>query len=405
MSLRALLINPPFMRLNRALSFGYNLPLGLAYVATHAAKNGFYTRIYDSEVDLNEERGYLMSEDIFKWQHKVYEALQDDENKVWKEIKERVCDFEPDVVGIQVMSCKYPMALKVAEIVKEVNQNIKVVMGGHHPTIFPDIVMEEKNVDFIVRGEGEAVFTDLLKTLEAGQLFQTVAGISFKQNGKTIHNVDRPYENDLDRYGYPDRSLVLHVEKWDPAKFSFLMGSRGCPFPCQYCGTSNMWTKKVRYRTVPNIIEEMKMLYDEYSCRMFTFCDDSFTLDKKRTEDFCKSVIDEFDSQVTWSCTTRLDLLDEGLIALMKRAGCNGIAVGVESGSERILKMLQKDTSKEKMRVKSRMIKDAGIFFTAFFMIGLPGERKEDMYDTLEFMKELKPGSTHLTLFSPQHAV
>lgn len=400
--MRALIVNPPYMRLIDSISYGYNLPLGIVYVATEAARRGFYVRAYDSEFEPNSDQKHLSSSDIFLSHGYLHNALENETHKVWREIEARIRSFAPDVVGIQAMSCKYPMALKVATIAKKTNPAIKVVMGGHHPTIFPDEVIAETNVDFVARGEGEYTFAELLEALSGKRDVESVTGVSHKKEGKAVHNPDRAYEQELDRLGYPDRTLVLDSEEWPPDKFNFLMGSRGCPFPCKFCGTSNMWPKKTRSRSVGNVIEEMKMLRDRYGSRQFIFADDSFTLNRNRTIDFCKAVIREFDQPVTWICTTRFDLLDAELLAWMKRSGCSNVAVGVEAGNDRILRLLQKETDKKTMREKRQLIREAGIVFTSFFMTGLPTETRETMYDTLEFMKELEPDHAHFTIFSPQ---
>lgn len=400
--MKVLLVNPPYLRLMDTIAGVYHAPLGLEYLASEASRHGFEVRIYDTEVDCNREQKPLSWKDLWGNYHKVFNAVNDNEHHVWLEIEKRIRDFSPDVVGIQQMSCKTPMAMKIAEIVKKINPNIKTVAGGHHPTIYPDKVISEKNIDYIVRGEGEITFAELLNSIKADKPPENVPGISYKLNGKTVHNPDRPLEKNLDTIGYPIRELGLDDHEYPKNRPRVLMASRGCPFPCKFCGTSNMWTKKVRYRSVPNVIEEMKMLHTKYGCRVFSFDDDSFTLHGKRTIEFCKAVISEFQVPIEWICTTRFDLLDEEMLRYMKLSGCTQILVGVEAGNERILQLIQKETSKEKMVEKRNLIKKADISFTALFILGLPTETRETLYDTYDFIGELEPDSTWISLFSPE---
>ena len=400
--MKVLLVNPPYLRLMDTIAGVYHAPLGLEYLASEASRHGFEVRIYDTEVDCNREQKPLRWKDLWGNYHKVFNTVNDNEHPVWLEIEERIRDFSPDVVGIQQMSCKTPMAMKIAEIVKQISPDIKTIIGAHHPTIYPAEVISEKNVDYIVRGEGEITFAELLNAIKADKLPENVLGISYKLNGKIIHNPDRPLEKNLDAIGYPIRELGLDDHVYPINRSRILMSSRGCPFPCKFCGTSNMWTKKVRYRSVPNVIEEMKMLHTKYGCRVFSFNDDSFTLHRKRTVEFCKTIINEFKIPIEWICTTRFDLLDEEMLHYMKLSGCTQILVGVEAGNERILQLIQKETSKEKMVEQRKLIKKAGISFTALFILGLPTETRETLYDTYDFIEELEPDSTWISLFSPE---
>ena len=400
--MKVLLINPPYMRLaDNTIHSGHILPLGLQYIATFAVKNGYNVKIYDSEASGSNKGKYPHWKELFFVHKQVQNSLNNDSHPVWKEIENRIIDEKPNVVGLQVMSIHYPTALKVAGIVKKVSEDIITVMGHHHPTIFPEDVLSGGKVDYVVRGEAEYTFTKLLGALAGKGKVKDILGISYIDDNRIIHNPDRPIETNLDALGYPERELFMKANELIPDDFHSVMSARGCPFPCTFCGTSNMWGKKVRYRSVPHIIEEMKKLKAFAEDRLIVFQDDSFTLNRKRTMELIKGLIDEFGS-IPWSCNTRFDLLDEELLHWMKKSGCVMVSIGVETGSERILQLLQKELNKDQIRKQRKLIKDAGISLNAFFMLGLPTETKETMYETLDFMLELAPQQTHFTIFGPQ---
>lgn len=177
------------------------------------------------------------------------------------------------------------------------------------------------------------------------------------------------------------------------------MGSRGCPFNCSYCATQ-IWTRKVRYRSIPNIIEEIKYVNERYGTHQFTFKDDSFTVSKKRVAEFCDALL-KVGLKVKWDCNTRADLVDLPLLKTMKKAGCNSIKVGVESGSERILKIMDKGVSLEQVKESAKLFRKAGIHWTAYFMMGVPTETKEDVKETVKLLYEIKPSFASVGVYEP----
>ena len=177
------------------------------------------------------------------------------------------------------------------------------------------------------------------------------------------------------------------------------MTSRGCPYNCSYCATS-IWERKTRYRSIDNVMQEIRFVIEKYGAKQFTFKDDSFTVNRKRVVEFCEKLIKE-GFGISWDCNTRVNLVDEEMLRLMKKAGCTSIKVGIESGSERILKLMSKNITFEQCGEAAKLFRKVGIHWTGYFMMGLPSETREDIYQTLKFMKELNPDYASLSVYEP----
>jgi anaerobic magnesium-protoporphyrin IX monomethyl ester cyclase len=405
--MKILLIEPPFSRLIKWNDIFF--PLGLGYLASYLSKHGYKVRIYNSEIpqtpfkyDDNKKGKYqkLLSE------HNNYkEALQNDNHEVWKEIRNVINSYQPDMVGITVRSAKFPSALKVASIAKSINRECLVVLGGPHPTICPEQSILANNIDFIVRGEGESTILELCQTIEGDSTSDLthIKGLSFKRNGEAIHNGARELIKDLDVIPFPGRDLVLNPDLYSSKNMAVIVTGRGCPFDCGYCSAQSIWTNKVRYRSIENTINEIKHIKNRFSADSIYFWDDSFTVNKRRVIDLCNIIInDKID--IRWGCTSRVDLLDDELLTIMKSAGCEKIDIGIESGSERILKLINKRITVQKVKQSIELIRGHNIKIGAFFMIGFPEETKQDINCTLDLIKKSKVDSICLSIFTPYPA-
>jgi radical SAM superfamily enzyme YgiQ (UPF0313 family) len=178
-----------------------------------------------------------------------------------------------------------------------------------------------------------------------------------------------------------------------------LITSRGCSYNCSYCATT-VWKTKIRYRSIDNVIDEIKLVINAYGTRQFTFKDDSFTVKRERVLEFCDRLLKE-DIKINWDCYTMVDIIDEELLRKMKAAGCNGIKVRIETGTERILKLLNMNITLDQFRKTAKLFKKTGIYWIGYFMMGLPSETKEEIRQTLKFMKELKPDFALLSVYEP----
>ena len=399
--MKVLLIDPPFYRL-----IGYYnryFPISLACLAGVLQKEGNKVLIYDADCNIypsKMEFSYL--EDSYPLYLKL---LKDNNHTVWEEMRKTIHNFNPDLVGITAWTTFVASAFKIASICKD--ENKLVVMGGPHISLKWDEVMKIcPDVDFLVKGEGEETFLKLVKSIEdrgmseeKDELFKNIKGISYRWNGKIIHNPPREFIKNLDSLPFPSRDLLLNKNLYDSEDMGLIMTSRGCPYNCAFCATS-IWKRKVRYRSIDNVIREIKLVIDTYGTRQFTFKDDTFTVNRKRVLEFCDRLIEE-KIRINWECNTRVDHVDEKLLRKMKVAGCNSIKVGIETGSERVLKLMNKRTVLSQCREAAKLFKKVGIYWTGYFMMCIPSETKEEVYQTLNFMKELKPDFASFSVYEP----
>ena len=295
----------------------------------------------------------------------------------------------PDMVGISFGTQIRFSAFDLIRLIKESFPDAPVAVGGPHPTLTAQDTLENiPEIDFAVRGEGEISFLNLVKSIEAGKDYSGIRGISFRDNGKVIHNPPELLIHDLDALPPPARDL-LPIEKYDKTTILSkkrtlnIMTSRGCPYWCVYCSTSEQWGHRIRHRSPKNVVDEIESIFKDYPfIEGIRFFDDVFTMDKKRVLEICDEIFRR-KLNFVWECEARANTIDRELVAGMRRAGCEFIDLGIESGSDKILKNIKKGITVEQAIAAAKTIKEAGIGLKAFFMHGLPGETYEDIKKTV----------------------
>ena len=295
----------------------------------------------------------------------------------------------PDIVGISFGTQIRFSAFDLIRLIKESFPDAPVAVGGPHPTLTAQDTLENiPEIDFAVRGEGEISFLNLVKSIEAGKDYSGIRGISFRDNGKVIHNPSELPIHDLDALPFPARDL-LPIEKYDKTTILSkkrtlnIMTSRGCPYWCVYCSTSEQWGHRIRHRSPKNVVDEIESIFKDYPfIEGIRFFDDVFTMDKKRVLEICDEILRR-KLNFVWECEARANTIDRELVAGMRRAGCEFIDLGIESGSDRVLKNIKKGITVEQAIFAAKTIKEAGIGLKAFFMHGLPGETYEDIKKTV----------------------
>lgn len=396
--MKILLIEPPFERFIGERCEWY--PIGLTSIATLLNEHGYMTKVYNAEHD-NSLR-FITTEVYFNSYNRYEGCLNDDGNYIWKEIIHTLTEFDPNVVGISVKSVKVPTTIKIAEICKRINKNIIVVTGGFHATNRPEDLLMSEHIDIVVRGEGEETFLELVNSISRGSHgFDNIKGISFKgKDGAIINTGTRELIRTLDNIPFPMRDLILGYDKYTPEQLGWIMTSRGCPYDCAYCNSKAIWSRRVRFVSLDRILEEIRYLKKVFNATHIRFMDDAFTVNRKRVLEFCQMLIEQ-KIGITWSCLTRADLVDEEIVSRMKDAGCVKFDIGIESGSERIQKLINKGIDFSDVRKASGIFKKYGMFWSGFFMIGFPTETKDDIMETLKFMKEVNPNWVYLSIFTP----
>jgi radical SAM superfamily enzyme YgiQ (UPF0313 family) len=370
----------------------------LAYLAAYLKSQDHTVRIYDAEH--GRETSIIPYAEAAKGYQKYLEGLSDEQHPIWQEAEDEVRGFDPQLIGISCPTVKCEAALRIARLSKKINPEVKVVLGGCHPTVLADQVLANKAVDFVIRGEGELPLAQLAKALQDKTPLEGIPGLSYKLDGRTHHHPRQQLIPSLDRLPHPAREALRDAEGYDSEDMGLIMGSRGCPFQCTYCASKNMWGRRVRYRSAQNIIDEIRRVKQQFGTTQFSFEDDSFTTNPKLIGEFCRQLISRR-LGISWSAITRINLLSEELISQMKRAGCNHIRVGIESGSDKVLKSTKKGITVEQMRAGAKILHRQGIYWSAYFMMGLPCETEEDILDTVKLMKEIKPDYCTLSIFTP----
>jgi len=396
---KVLLIKPPWSRLT-----GQSLdscPTGLSYLAAMLEKDGFDVSIYNA--DYNYEKLGLIVGSIRTTTGGYQEylrILQDLDDPLWKEVKRVISEQAPSMVGISCVTGDYGSGINVAKLVKEIDPNIPVVMGGLHPTLLPEEVLSNQSIDVVVRGEGELTLTHLATTMQSQGSLDNILGISYKVNDKIVHNPDRPQVENLDDLPLPAKHLLLEKQTYSSRAFGRIFMSRGCPFHCIYCASHALWTRKVRFRSPENIVQEIEQVKKNFRTRHFYFDDDTFTLDEQRVMAICNLIIEK-NLRISWGCETRAGQVSPDLAKRMKRAGCEYCNIGVESGDDEVLRKMKKGITIDQVRNTRKILKDAGITFNAYFMFGFPWETATEIERTVTVMKELNPERAFYSIVTP----
>ena len=324
--------------------------------------------------------------------------VMDCENKglSYGEIQKQVKDIKPDVVGITFPTPSFEHVVKITEDIKSTGYPTKVVVGGAHPSDFPKETAFIPSIDFVVFGEGEITFLELIEAIRDGRdEYSGIKGIAYKRGGEVIVNEERPLLEDIDTLPFPARDLFdlslyypAATKKVSNFKSTSIISSRGCPYDCIHCISKLIWKQRVRYRSLDSLIREIKHCIDTYDIREFNFYDDTFTINKKRVMDFAKRISSE-KIEIAWICFGRVNTIDAEMAEAMKNAGCRKVSFGLESGSQKILDIMRKQSTLKMAREAVRVVNAAGMQVHASFMIGNIGETPKTIRETIDFAKSL----------------
>lgn len=378
--MKILLVNPPYTgnintwtpdSTNQAI--GTQPPLGIAYLAAVLKESGYAVEILDiNALNLRKE-----------------------------EVSKRIQQINPDVVGITVMTLLAQNAIKVARLIKELDGDIKVVLGGPHLSIFPKETLSFDCVDYAIYGEGEYAFLELIKKIDSGSALDTVPGLIYRRNGEIIIN-NVAIIDDLDRLPFPAVGL-LPLERYSLANalhpFASIVTTRGCPARCGFCLRDPM-NSRLRLRQPHLVVEEIQERIHKFAAREINICNDSLTISRSHIEGICQELLKRRIG-VRWQGPSRVDTVTPGLLKLMAKSGCHTLRYGVESGSREILSRMKKNTDLTKIRNAFKWTKEAGIEIMAYFMLGYLGETPATMQRTIDFAKELSPDGAIFAIATP----
>lgn len=386
--MKTLFIEPPYQSgyevlRDQAGKFGAKIspgtvfpPLDFAFSAAVLEKNGYEFEIIDAP------------------------ALNLDVQRVLKNVSKD----EPRLIVVNTSAVSLTNDLKIACLIKERSPNSWVCVTGSLLSVMPEVALSNSKIDIVVRSEIEDTIVELLKALDDRRL-QDVKGIAYKKDGTIVKNPDRPLNLNFDGLPFPayhhlpvDR-YYYHLLPRRP--FVTMLTSKGCPYGCIYCpypiGFGNVW----RGRSSKKVVDEIQYLADRFNVKSILFRDQVFTYDMKRTEEICKGIVDR-GVDISWRCETRVDKLSEKLMLKMKEAGCVGLHMGVESGNPKILSTVAKRGLNLDMAKKIfAKAKDIGIETFAFFMVGLPGETKQSIWQSYKLAREINPDIIQFTVLTP----
>lgn len=321
---------------------------------------------------------------------KVYDYFQ----KTWEEIKPLIppiIDTEkPDIIGISSMTMNRTSAFKLVRMIKKINPKITVILGGVHPTVMYEQILKNFPVDFIVCGEAEGTIIELLKAIKekrSKKYFEKIKGIAFKSEDKILKTEPRPALRDLDSLPFPKH--VYFKDKIEKNKKAYMMTSRGCPFGCLFCSTSDYWGRMRRERSVGNVMKEIKSLLKDFPyIEEIFFVDDEFTLNQQRVINLCKEMIKER-INIRWDCSTRVSSVSSELAYWMKKANCIHVSLGVESGAPELIERIHKRITNKQVEDSLRIFHNAGIATSIYLIVGLPGENSQTVNKTIHLLKRV----------------
>lgn len=292
----------------------------------------------------------------------------------------------PYIFGISSVTACISRSFEIAGIIKNIFPESKVILGGIHPTVLPDEVLEDNNVDFVVRREGEEILNELYDVIKNKGDYSKIKGISFKLNGKVIHTEEAPLP-DLDKI--PPFSYHL-FEKEKRYSLGFIASSRGCPYECIFCSQRKISGKRYRYVSTEVVIDEIDLLINKYKQMHINFVDDNFTANRQRVKELCEKMIEKgFYKKATFDFQTRADAIDGEILILLKKGGFRLVNFGMETASERLMILLNKKETVKQNIEGVKLAKKYGFGVSATFIFGLPTETKEERWQAYNLAKEL----------------
>jgi len=421
--MRVMLISPfSVMPLNEHADLYPREPLGLEYLAAVA-------RSHDVQI--------LDCKGNFPGSFKILPNGMIHIGASLKQIKNKIRESKPDLVGVSALfDTQINSVYSIFDVVKNVDRDIITVIGGCAASCYPmETLNENKNIDIAVYGEGESTFLELLD--KEGTNLKSIDGIVYRENGKITQNKTRDLIKNLDSLPFPRRDIVPFESYSKPLKTSseailylktkglkFMLGratkylfrsaankvfgreksdekvkstypieakiltSRGCPNNCYFCAIGNVWGGRTyRMRSAENVLTEMTMLYEKHNVRHFGIVDENFSVSKRRTIEICKGVVERgLDVSIKADSGLYIPSVDKEVIMWMKKAGFNEMVFAVESGNEAVLQnVIRKKVELRRVKELAKICKDLGVKTAAFFMVGVPGETKETMADTVKF--------------------
>lgn len=363
-------------------------PLGLAYIAAVLEKGSHSVEIIDRDLSLRKN------------------GL--DFDKADLDTIERIRSFKADIVGISVTTPNMPDVIHISSLIRRSFPDVMIVAGGPHVSGEPDLALREAEaIDVAVRGEGELTMLELA----SGKGLSSVNGITYRKGGDIVTNPGRSLIDDIDMLPMPARHLLDMKFYTRPSRFTSrnlnlrttsIFTARGCPYRCNFCAGPMVFNGKVRFHSTDRVMNEIEELVSRYDIEALYFAEDMFLSSRNRAEDLLGLFIKRgLAKKIKWIAQAKTSIVTEDLLRLMKEAGCVGIEYGFESGSQRVLDLMNKRQEIEEGLRAAHLTRRAGLRFQANIITGYPGERAEDFKATIRFIKRIRPNMVGFNIFMP----
>lgn len=408
--MKLVLVRPPFYALfGLAVPKMKTYPLNLLGLATYVRQSGRHGAAIvdgDTVVTAGTEFPEAPEQDPELVMNarvpSMVEIMETPEHRIWKELETHILAEKPDIVGITCTSGNLDAARIITSRLGR--HGLPVVLGGSHPTVLPQQSIRYTAADMSVIGEGEQALAGILDALVEGKSLAAVPSLAWRDDGTIVTNPRGALIKDLDGLPIADRSLVDRAEYYGEV----IMTGRGCPFKCGYCASRTIWGRTVRLRSVESILDELGALYGAVESVeprpgrwVVKVLDDTFTVSRKRTLELLREIVARGFNRFEFTGGVRADTLDEEVVGMLREANFRRVTLGIESGSPRILQMIHKGESNRDVKRAITLLREAGIYSHAFFMIGLPSETPEDIELSKRLILEAQPDHVEINMVTP----
>ncbi|MBN2208303.1 MAG: radical SAM protein [Candidatus Coatesbacteria bacterium] len=327
-------------------------------------------------------------------QHQVQVIDAEAEELGDRSLVRAIASFGPDLIGVYANLILIRHVLRTVHSLKQAFPEVPLIAGGPCVTSIPEALLAHSSFDYGVIGEGEATIVELTNAIEGRSDLESVRGIVFKREGQIVRTPDRPNEANLDSLPMPAWRHVRFELYRDiivgNRRFANVLLNRGCPYHCLFCDPKSKLGQRPRFRSIDSIVEELAYLRSRFGVENVYFNDDTFTLNREQILGFCERLLSD-GLDISWECRTRVDLVDYELLSMMRRAGCEMIGFGVESGDNGVLRSLRKGITIEQTQDAFEACKRAGVDTLAYFMVGGPVETRETARRTVKFASRIEP--------------
>lgn len=356
-----ILINPASRRVGIFSEYiPISIPIGIGYLAAYLLERGESVTIHDENIKLLDEAGI--------------ESLVTNEAK-------------PYLFGFSSMTAGISRAMELARIVKVKFPDSKIIMGGIHPTVMPEEPLNDSPTDVVVIGQGEIALWELAKAFRAGEDIKNIKSIAYKRDKEIIRTSRNQLLSLSDLPDFPYHLFEKDREKYD---FPWVMSSLGCPYDCIFCSQRAITGREVRYTDNEKVVRQISLLADRYHCDHVNFCDDNLVIKKERFIDLCEKIIQKgLHKKMFFGCQTRADAVSDEVLIAMKKANFKLIFFGIETASERLMKLIKKGETLEQIIAGIRLAQKYGFSISATFILGLPTETKQERRAAYKLAKEL----------------